>query len=202
MWNPRERLVLASKSKVRRQLLEEAAIPFACDSPNINERELESGLLNHGGKSDELPAVLAQAKALDVSRRRPGALCLGADQVLLLDGDIFHKAATVSEAEANLGQLLGRTHLLLSAFAIARNDQIIYCAQDSAAMTLRSLDPKQLACYLSCAGSDVLESVGGYMLEKSGVHLFKKIDGDHATILGLPMLKVLSCLRREGALLL
>jgi septum formation protein len=202
MWNSHERLILASKSAIRRRLLEQSGIPFEWESAKIDERGLELAFLTCGGNIQILPVILAQAKSIDVSRRYPGALCLGADQVLILDGRLFHKAETLADAASHLQELSGRTHLLISAFAIARDTRVVCEGADRAAMTMRWLDRDEAALYLLYAGPSVLESVGAYMFEGAGVHIFEKVDGDSATILGLPILKVLSGLRREGALLL
>jgi septum formation protein len=202
MWNPTHRLVLASKSAARRDLLASAGLPFESDIADVDERAIESAFVDQGGATEHLPRLLARAKALDVSYRHPGALCIGADQVLSLDGRIFHKAETIRGAASALARLSGRTHQLTSAFAIARDGEVAYQDEDRAEMTMRPLDAAQIDLYLRWVGDAALTSVGGYQLEKCGVHLFERIEGDHSTILGLPMLKLLACLRREGALAL
>jgi septum formation protein len=200
LWNPSYRLLLASKSASRRQLLHSAGIPFEIEDAEIDERAIEADYLAHGGSAEGLASVLARAKALEASRRNPDAFCLGADQVSSLGDGILHKAETMSEAERHLGRLAGKTHSLISAFAVARAGEILHQDEDSARMTMRSLDARQIALYLKCAGPGVLASVGAYQLEALGVHLFERIDGDHSTILGLPLLKLLAWLRRQGAL--
>jgi septum formation protein len=147
-----------------------------------------------------LPGFLAQAKAVDVSRRHPEAFCVGADQVLTLDGRIFHKAETIQDAATHLARLSGRTHRLTSALAIAKGGRLEHEAEDHADMTMRSLSAAQIDLYLRFVGEIALTSVGAYQVEKFGVHLMEEIRGDHATILGLPILALLSWLRREGAL--
>jgi septum formation protein len=202
MWNSHQPLILASKSAIRRRLLEQTGIPFECGTAKIDERGIELAFLSCGGNIQTLPVILAQAKSMDVSRRYPGALCLGADQVLILDGRLFHKAETLADAASHLQDLSGRTHVLISAFAIARDAQIVCEGADLAAMTMRSLGAEEIARYLRNAGSGVLDSVGAYQFEGAGIHLFEKVEGDSATILGLPNLKVLSALRRGGILFL
>jgi len=203
IWNSaEEKLVLASKSAARGRLLEQAGIPFERDPAIIDERGLEAAFIGSGGSLEGLALMLAQAKAIDVSHRHPGVLCLGADQVLVLAGGFIHKAETIVDAVRNLQRLSGRAHLLVSAFAIAR-DALVACeGLDSAKMTVRLLHERQIALYLRLAGSSVLESVGGYLLEGVGIHIFEKIEGDNSSILGLPMLGVLSALRGQSALLL
>lgn len=202
LWIGREKLVLASKSASRRRLLESAGLAFEVEPADIDERALESAFLAAGGESEALALALARAKALEVSARRPGAPCIGADQILTLEGRLLHKSETMESAARTLRALSGRTHRLTSAFAIARGGRILGEGQERADLTMRALDSRQIALYLACAGPAVLASVGVYQIEGLGVHLFDAIDGDHATILGLPMLKLLARLRGEGMLAL
>jgi septum formation protein len=199
-WNSDHRLILASGSRARRDLLTSAGAPFEIDAAEIDERTVEDAFLSGGGRVEKLPAFLARTKAVSVSRRHPGALCVGADQVLTLDGRIFHKPGTIREAAAQLAAMSGRTHRLTSAFAVAQDGRVGYEDEDHADMTMRSLDSRQIDLYLRVVGEMALTTVGAYQVEKFGVHLMESIRGDHATILGLPILKLLSCLRRAGAL--
>jgi septum formation protein len=194
--NPGFRLALASASLTRRRLLEAAGLPFEVVTPDVDERALEAGM--PGAAPDELALALARAKAL--SPKAPGALVIGADQVLSLDGRLFHKSATREQALDTLGRLSGRTHRLISAFALVRDGEVLACEAESADMTMRPLDARALALYLDAAGPGVLGSVGVYQWEGMGAHLFERVEGDHSTILGLPMLKLLAALRRAGAL--
>ncbi|MGD1037887.1 MAG: Maf family protein [Roseiarcus sp.] len=200
LWIGREKLVLASKSASRRHLLENAGLPLEVEAADVDERAFESEFFARGGASEALALALARAKALEVSARRPGALCIGADQILTLEGRLLHKSETLESAVRTLRSLCGRTHRLTSAFAIAREGRILHEDQERADLTMRALDSRQIALYLACAGPGVLASVGVYQIEGLGVHLFDAIEGDHATILGLPMLKLLACLRGEGML--
>jgi septum formation protein len=200
IWNPQSQLVLASKSATRRELLEAAGIPFEIDSPTVDERSIESDYARQGGTAEGLSSALARAKALEASRRRPQSLCLGADQVLSLGGEVFHKPDSLSQAASQIARMSGRTHRLTSAFAIAQDGEVVGEGQDSVDMTMRALAAEQIALYLQVAGSGVLTSVGAYQVERFGMHLFERIDGDHTTVLGLPMLKLLPCLRTLGAL--
>jgi septum formation protein len=202
LWNSSHRLILASKSQARRHLLASAGISFEVEVAEIDERAIEDDFLGQGGAAKKLAGVLAQAKAIDASRRRPGALCIGADQILTLEDRIFHKPGTMHDAATQLAALSGRTHRLTSAFAIARDGRVAYAAEDHADMTIRSLSAAQIDLYLRVVGDVALTSVGAYQVEGLGVHLMQEIRGDHATILGLPMLELLAYLRREGALTL
>jgi septum formation protein len=183
-------------------LLGAAGLPFEVEPAGIDERGVEDRL----GPQDEagigLAVALARAKALAVSARRPGALTLGADQTLTLEGQPMHKAPTRAAAAAALQAMSGRSHRLASAFALARDGVVLAEDGDSAEMTMRALDATQIARYLDIAGPAVLASVGAYQIEGLGAHLFESINGDYATILGLPMLKLLAALRGLGLLAL
>ena len=200
IWNPAISLVLASGSATRKQLLAAAGLPFAARAPEVDERAVEAGLPD--APPAELALALARVKALAVSAEAPEALCLGADQVLSLEGRIFHKSASREEALRMLATLSGKTHRLTSAFALARGGRVLAAQADAAELTLRDLDEARLRLYLDAAGETVLGSVGVYHWEGFGVHLFERVVGDHSTILGLPMLKLLAALREIGAVIL
>jgi septum formation protein len=190
--------VLGSKSAARRQLLEAAGVPVVVDPAEVDERAIEAAM--PGADAEAVAQALSREKALEVSRRRCGELCLGADQVLSLDGEALHKAATFDEARIKLARLSGRAHRLTSAFALARDGRIVAEGRDAATLQMRPLDAQAIEVYLAAAGEAALSSVGAYQLESLGVHLFERIDGAHSTILGLPVLHVLAALRAEGAL--
>jgi len=190
--------MLASKSKVRRTLLEAAGIPVEIDSADIDERAAEAP---HAGASPENVALLlAREKALAVARRRPGLLVLGADQTLALGSRRFSKPATIASAREQLASLSDKTHALHSGLAVARDGKILFETVATARLTMRALSNDTLDAYLSAAGERILGSVGAYQLEGLGVHLFEKIEGDHFTVLGLPLLPLLGFFRREGML--
>jgi septum formation protein len=198
LWRADYPLVLASGSAARRALLAAAGLPFEAVPADIDERAIEATL--PGAAPDEMALALARAKAQAISPQRPQALVIGADQVLSCDGEVFHKSATREEAARSLARLSGRTHRLTSAFALARGGEIVASEADAADLTMRALDAAALALYLDAAGSAVLGSVGVYQWEGLGAHLFERVEGDHSTILGLPMLKLLAALRDLNAL--
>jgi septum formation protein len=202
LWNPHFKLVLASKSAARRHLLESAGLPFETDAAGIDERAIEAAFFEGGGEAEQLAAELARAKALRASERHGGALCLGADQVLALAGQLLHKPSAIEDAASQLMKLSGRAHRLISAFAIAKDGHILHSDEDRAEMTMRWLDEAKIANYLRAAGHVALSSVGGYQIEGLGVHLFERVEGDHTTIMGLPMFKLLARLRETGAVTL
>ena len=202
LWVASRPLVLASKSATRRALLDAAQIPYATAPADVDERALEATYFAAGGEVDGLARALAIAKALAASRTRPEAFCLAADQTLTIAGRILHKPAGMGEAAATLRALAGRTHRLTSAFAIAIAGRLVAADDDVADLAMRALDEREIARYLERAGPEILSSVGAYQLEKLGVHLFESIRGEHSTILGMPMLKLLAWLRREGLIAL
>jgi len=202
LWIGASPIILASKSASRRALLAAAGLPFEIEPAEIDERSVEEALGGAGETAGELALALARAKALAVSRRRPDRLTLGADQTLTLDGRPMHKAPTKAAAAAALTALAGRSHRLNAAFALAREGAIVAEGVESAELAMRPLDAAQIGRYLETAGPAVLASVGAYQIEGLGVHLFESIAGDHATILGLPMLKLLAALRGLGLLAL
>jgi len=196
-WLRPDPLLLASTSPTRRLLLESAALPVETASPDIDERALEAS--SRGLSPPALALRLARAKADAVASRHPGRVVIGADQVLELDGTIFHKPRDPDEARAQLARLAGRTHALHAAVALAGtlNDGFV----ETARLTIRPLDTRAIAAYVDCAGADkVCASVGGYQLEGPGIHLFESVAGDHSTVLGLPLLPLLARLRAAGYL--
>jgi septum formation protein len=191
-------LILASQSPARQALLAKAGIAFEAIPAEIDERaiELASGLSSPG----EIAALLAREKAVSVSLRHPGRIVVGADQTLALDERLFSKPDGRAQAAAQLQALAGQSHELHSAAAVARDGEILFEDVSIARMTMRSLDDAAISAYLDAAGEAVTTSVGAYQLEGLGVHLFERIEGDHFTILGLPLLPLLKFLRSQGLL--
>lgn len=195
-WLAEQPLVLASGSATRRHMLQEAGLRIEAVSPHVDEREVESRWLDAGRPLGELAGALAAAKAMAVSALMPGRLVLGADQTLICLDRVFHKPGSRGDAARQLAILSGREHKLTSAACLAQNGAVVETMADEARLTMRTLDPPFIDLYVEAAGDAVLSSVGGYQIEKAGIHLFERIDGDHATILGLPLLKLLGALRR------
>lgn len=196
-------LVLASASRSRRQLLEAAGLTFAVMPADLDERAIRERHAADGQSSDPaaVAALLARAKAQAVSRARRDALVIGADQILALGDEIFEKPANLAAARSHLGRLRGRTHHLHSAVALAEAGQVTWAQTDTAALTMREFSDAFLGEYISQAGEAICQSVGAYQLEGLGVQLFERIDGDYFTILGLPLLPLLTELRARGMML-
>jgi septum formation protein len=198
VWRGDKPLILASQSRARQDLLANAGIAFEALPTAIDERavERESGL----SLPDDIAARLAREKALFVSMRHPGRYVIGADQTLALGARRFSKPADRAGALEHLRALAGQTHALHSAVAVARDGQVLFADAATAQMTMRPLAETAIDAYLDQAGTAALSSVGAYQLEGLGIHLFERIDGDHFTILGLPLLPLLEFLRRERLL--
>jgi septum formation protein len=200
LWLSAEPLLLASTSATRRALVEAAGIPVDTADPAVDERSVEEPLRASGASTADVARHLARAKAEAVSTRHPGRLVLGGDQTLACGETAFTKPRDRAAAHAQLKALAGRTHHLHSAAALVRDGDIVFEVISSAALTMRPLDDAFIDRYLKAAGEAVTRSVGGYQLEGLGVQLFSRIEGDHFTILGLPLLPVLEALRRQGCL--
>ncbi|MGE0024933.1 MAG: Maf family protein [Hyphomicrobium sp.] len=198
----RTRLVLASGSTARRALLQGAGVAFEVRPADVDEAALRDGLLaaDAGVSHESVALALAEAKALAVSAEVPDALVIGADQVLSFEGRLFEKPKSIAEARAQLLSLRGKTHALHSATVLAEAGEITWRNVETAVLTLRDFGESALDAYLARAGETVLTSVGAYRIEGPAVQLFAEIDGDHATILGLPLLPLLKELRRRAML--
>jgi len=190
-------LILASKSPFRSALLKNAGIEFSTASAEIDERAVEAPLYETGATPEEVAQVLAEAKALDVSEKNPGAVVIGCDQTLSLGDEIFHKPADMEAARRQLLKFSGMTHQLNSAVVLVKDGETLWRHVSIARMTMRDLDPGFVGRYLGRVGGDALSSVGAYQVEGPGIQLFDRIDGDYFTIVGLPLLPLLAELRKE-----
>ncbi|MFG1221996.1 Maf family protein [Xanthobacter wiegelii] len=198
MWRGEQPLVLASKSATRLTLLVHAGVPVETVAADVDERALQDA----AGDTDPagIALLLARAKALSGSKAAPGRLVLGADQTLALGPKIYHKPVSVEAARKQLLELAGQTHALHSAVAVAFDGEVLFDTVVSAFLTMRPMTDETLSAYLAAAGPRVLTSVGAYQLESVGVHLFTRVDGDHFTILGLPLLQLLPFFREQRLL--
>jgi septum formation protein len=195
-----KKIILASGSPFRRRMLEDAGIAFTVERPSIDERAVEEAVADTGLRPDDLAQILAEAKAVDVSQNHPGAYVIGCDQTLSLGEELLHKPANMEEARRRLLKLSGRTHQLNSAVVIAQDGETIWRHVQVASMTMRDLDPAFVGRHLSAVGEAALSSVGAYQVEGKGIQLFDRVEGDHFTIVGLPLLPLLAKLRELGAI--
>lgn len=198
LWLADRPLVLASKSAVRHAMLRDAGLAVEIAPADIEERTIEerAGIHDPG----EVAALLAREKARAVGDRKPDRLVLGADQTLALGERRFSKPTDRAAARAQLAALSGRTHELHSAVALVRAGTVVFEHREVARLTMRVLSDRFLDAYLDAMGAAVTTSVGGYQLERAGIQLFERIDGDHFVILGLPLLALLRFLRHDGLL--
>jgi septum formation protein len=200
IWRGDAPLILASQSRARQTLLGEAGIEFVAIPADIDERAVQqSAALVAPG---EVAAHLAREKALAIALSEPGRYVVGADQTLAVGKTLFSKPAGRIAAAEQLRALAGRVHELHSAVAVVRDGKVLFEDVSVARLSMRQLSDAQIAAYLDEAGERVTTSVGAYQLEGLGVHLFERIDGDHFTILGLPLLPLLAFLRHQGLLAL
>jgi septum formation protein len=189
-------LVLASGSSSRARMLTAAGVAFLQDPADIDE----AALMRPGEEPGAVAAKLADAKALAVSARHPGALVLGGDSVLAFGAELIGKSPDAAAAKVLLTRLSGRAHRIVSAAALARNGQIVWSQLGEGQLTMRPLSSAFLDAYLAAEAPAVLASVGCYHLEGRGAQLFARIEGDYFSILGLPLLQVLAALREQGVL--
>jgi septum formation protein len=196
--NPVPRIILASASEARRRLLAAAGVAVRAIPSGIDEGELKERKSEPPGGSEELASHLAEAKALAVSALHSEELVLGADQILLLENLFFDKPRSMADARAQLLKLRGRTHRLVTAAAVARGGRILWRHCEGSKLSMRNFSEAFLEDYLAAMGDELLGTVGAYKIEGRGIQLFDRIEGDYFTILGLPLLPLLSYLRSKG----
>ncbi len=190
------RLILASKSAARREVLSNVGVTFDIHVAGIDEDALKVP----GVDARELAIELAKAKALAVSAIHPNAVVLGADQTLAFDGGLISKAPSLEAARTRLASMRGKAHQLHSGVALAKGGEILWADADTAHMLVRDFSDEFLNDYIATEGEELLHCVGSYRLEGMGSQLFDKVDGDYFTVLGMPLWLVLEQLRRFEAL--
>lgn len=192
-------IVLASTSPTRQAMLRNAGLEFNAAAPQVDERALVTA--HPEWAPGDVALRLAEAKAEDVSRRYPQSVVIGADQVLALGSRVYSKPRDTADCRRQLQELRGQTHLLISAVVCARDGKTTWSYVAEARLTMRDFSDDFLEQYLARIGSDCTSSVGGYKIEGLGLQLFEQVDGDHFTILGLPLIPLMNHLRRTGDLL-
>lgn len=192
-------IVLASASAPRAALLRAAGVPFSISPSRVDEDAVKARLLQESAGPDVVARELAELKARAVSGKAEG-LVIGADQTLDLDGVLHDKPRDLSESRERLKVLRGRRHTLHAAVAVARGGEVVWSALDTASLTMRVFSDEFLDAYLERQGEAVTSSTGAYLLEGEGIQLFEAVEGDYFSILGLPLLGLLSFLRAAKAL--
>jgi septum formation protein len=193
------RIVLASGSAIRRQILSNAGLDFTVVKTGVDEAAIKQRSERAGKSLEDIAMLLAEAKAL-AAKVAVDDYVIGADQILEFEGRGFDKPATMSEAADRLRALSGRKHTLINAVCIARGGEIIFRRCERPSLHLRQLSSSEIRDYLDAAGEDVLSSVGAYQVERLGARLFTQIDGDYFAVLGLSLYPLLGFLRSEGVL--
>jgi septum formation protein len=194
-------LVLASASAARAAVLLAAGLRCAVQAAAVDEAAIKASAQAEGLTPGDAAILLADAKAARVARRNSEALVLGADQLLVCEGRWFDKPADLAAARDHLLALRGRPHELVTAMVCWRHGGRVWQHLARPRLTMRAFSEEFLDAYLAAEGAAVLGSVGAYRLEGLGVHLFAEVRGEHAAILGLPLLPLLGFLRDHGVLL-
>ncbi|MCZ8334170.1 MAG: Maf family protein [Rhodobacteraceae bacterium] len=191
-------IILASASTIRRQLLENAGVTVDSLPARVDEDTIRAALQAEGAKHRDIADTLAEMKARKLAERHPSSLVIGSDQVLELDGEIWGKPGTPDAARSQLQRLRGRTHKLVSAVVLYDQTKPIWRHVEEASLTMRSFSDGFLDDYVARNWDDIRHSVGAYQLEREGARLFAAVDGNHFTILGLPLLPLLNYLSQRG----
>ncbi|WP_198374800.1 Maf family protein [Neoroseomonas rubea] len=193
-------LILASASRARRAVLESAGLRFIAQAAAVDEATIKESAQAEGIPPVDAALMLADAKAERVARRAPDAVVIGCDQLLVCEGTWFDKPVDIDGARDHLRRLRGRTHDLVTAIVCHRHGGRVWQHVAMPRLTMRDFSDSFLESYLAAEGEHVTQSVGAYRLEGPGVQLFSRVQGEHAAILGLPLLALLDFLRQHRVL--
>ncbi|MDB4008232.1 Maf family nucleotide pyrophosphatase [Amylibacter sp.] len=193
----KQKIILASVSQIRKKLLLQAEVNFQSIAAKIDEDTIKESLKNEGAKPKDISDALAEYKAIRVANNFPTDLIIGCDQILVCDNEIISKARTLNDAKETLKLLRGKSHQLLSSVVIYDNNKPVWRTTSRAQLFMRDFTDEYLEYYIKTSGTDILSSVGCYLLENNGVNLFNRIQGDYFTVLGFPLLEVLDFLRKR-----
>lgn len=201
LQRPNPQLILASGSSARRSLLVAAGLSFAVKPADVDEGKVKREARDAGADAASTALRLAELKAQAVAKDNRESIVIGADQLLVCEDDWFDKPADIVSAAEQLRRLRGRTHELITAVACYQGAARLWHHLATPRLAMRDFSDSFLDAYLEREKDAVTTSVGGYRLEGLGLHLFDAIDGEHAAILGLPMLALLDFLREHGILI-
>jgi septum formation protein len=184
------KIILASKSKVRKKILEENGINCEVEPANVDEDLVKESLIKEGANPEIISKNLAELKANKISQKLNGEMVLGADSIIDLDGAIISKPSNRSEALEILQKLNGKKHYLISSVCISKNGSMIWNYTDKAALTMKKMSLEELKIYLEKIKDEALYAYNVYQIEGEGRKLFSKIEGEEDTIMGLPVKKI------------
>ncbi len=193
-------IILASGSVIRAQLLENAAVPFTVQVARIDEETIKRSLLAEDASPRDIADTLAEMKARKVSDKTPGAMVLGCDQVLDFEGRLLSKPRSPDEAFAQLKQMRGKRHMLLSAAVIYQDGEPVWRHVGQVRLRMRASSDAYLRDYVDRNWDSIRHAVGAYKLEEEGVRLFAAIEGDYFNVLGMPLLELLNYLAVKGVI--
>lgn len=193
-------ILLASGSAIRAQLLQQAAVPFEVSIARVDEEAIKASLLAEAASPRDIADALAEAKARKVSSKNPGQLVLGCDQVLDLEGQLLSKPKSPEDALAQLGQMRGKRHMLLSAAVIYRDGEAIWRHVGQVRLRMHMCSDAYLTAYVARNWDSIQHAVGAYKLEEEGVRLFSNIEGSYFNVLGLPLVELLNYLGLQGVI--
>ena len=194
------RLILASGSAIRREILDGAGLDYEVIVRPVDEAAIKDAMLAENARLRDIADALAEAKALRVSRQEPG-LVIGADQIMIMDGALFDKPPTIKAAKERLLAMRGKSHKLIGAIVICENGQPVWRHVSVVTLHVREFSDDWLEDYVTAEGDMMMKSVGAYRFEGRGAQLFTKVDGDSYSIMGLSLLPLLDYLRTRGAIL-
>jgi septum formation protein len=195
-----EPLILASGSPIRATLLRNAGLTFAVEVARVDEDSVKQALLAEAASPRDIADALAEMKAFKVAARHPEAIVIGCDQVLEFGREVLSKPATPTQAIAQIRALRGQTHRLLSAVVLYHRGEPVWRHVGTARLTMHTMSDQWIAAYVTRNWDSVRDAVGAYKLEEEGVRLFSRVEGDYFTVLGLPLLDLLSYLQLRGTL--
>jgi septum formation protein len=192
-----KQFILASNSASRKMLLKNAGLKFFSEKPLCNEDYIKDQLLKKNTKKTNLPKLLAEAKALSVSKDNTKYLVVGSDTIILFNNTIINKAKTMKEAKKKLQKLSGKKHQIISGASVCLNNKQIWSYQQTSTIHMSALNQKQINTYLEKTGKNILSSVGCYQVERLGPQIIKSIKGDFFNVLGFPLFPFLTFLSKR-----
>ena len=192
-----KQFILASNSASRKMLLKNAGLSFFTEKPLCDEDYIKDQLLKKNINKKKLPKLLAEAKALSISKKKTKHLVVGSDTIILFKNKIINKAKTIDEAKTKLQKLSGKKHQIISGVSVCLNNKEVWSYQQTSTIYMKTLNQKQINTYLKKTGKNILSSVGCYQVEKLGPQIIKSINGDFFNVLGFPLFPFLTFLSKR-----